>query len=525
MEENKRWREGLYYAAETGLMLDIGGMGMEQDDFAQMEDEFRAAFAAMAALERGEIANPSEGRRVGHYWLRSPDRAPTEGIRRGIEETMEQIHHFVQALREGAICGASGRPFRHVIVAGVGGSSLGTEFVYHSLPPGERKLALHFMDNTDPAGMDAVFETVAAELEQTMVIVISKSGGTTETRNCMEEARAFYEARGLSFPKHAVSVSEAGSALDAMAAQEGWLARFYLWDWVGGRCSVTSAVGLLPLALAGVDIKAFLRGAADCDALTRRECVRENPAALLAQSWHHCSGGKGGSTMVVLPYKDALALFAKYLQQLVMESLGKEEDVQGKPVYQGLAVLGNKGSSDQHSYMQQIISSGEGSFVTLVEVLQDRAGASPVVGEESSSGDFLQALMLGTKKALEAKGRKTLLLTIPAVNPYYVGLLIALFERAVGLYASLIGINAYDQPAVEQGKRAAKGLIDLKNRVRAQLSQRDGGFMNAAALAAELGAEAEDVFRLLRHLAANDPQMQMREKAPIWESEFARKGE
>src|SRR5207253_331995 len=132
---------------------------------------------------------------------------------------------------------------------------------------------------------------------------------------------------------------------------EKWLARFPMFDWIGGRTSELSAVGLLPAALQGIDIMGMLAGAAACDEATRQRDTRANPAALLALMWHHATGGKGQKDMVVLPYKDRLLLFSRYLQQLVMESLGKRLDLQGKRVDQGIAVYGNKGSTDQHAYV------------------------------------------------------------------------------------------------------------------------------------------------------------------------------
>jgi Glucose-6-phosphate isomerase len=125
-------------------------------------------------------------------------------------------------------------------------------------------------------------------------------------------------------------------------------------DWIGGRTSVMSAVGLLPMALQGFDIDAFLAGAAAMDERTRAPDVAQNAAMLLALMWYYAGNGKGEKDMVVLPYKDRLALFTKYLQQLVMESLGKEKNLAGEIVHQGIAVYGNKGSTDQHSYVQQL---------------------------------------------------------------------------------------------------------------------------------------------------------------------------
>lgn len=521
MEGLKRLKDSLYYSPKTRLMLDWSGMGLTDSYFDEMREKLAGAFEAMDRLEKGAIANPSEERMVGHYWLRNAEMAPDEKVAESIRDNLSHIQSFTKKIHGGELQNESGSRFKNIIVAGMGGSSLGTAFVYHTLPCRSRKMKLYFMDNTDPDGMDNIFDAVAAELDATMILIISKSGKTVETRNCMEEARVFYERHGLCFSKHAVSISERDNLLDAMAAEENWLDRFFLWDWVGGRTSVMSAVGLLPLSLVGVDTMALLQGAAECDQLTRSHSLRNNPAALMALSWYRCSGGRGKETMVVLPYKDSLELFAKHLQQLVMESLGKEHDLSGHVVHQGLTVIGNKGSSDQHSYVQQLVAGEDNYFVTFVEVLRDREGESPVLSDGSTSGAFLQAFLLGTKKALEAQGHRTMTITIPAVTPYYVGALIALFERAVGFYASLINVNAYDQPAVEQGKNAANGLIALRNAARKYLSDKSGQFMTAEEIAETLSARADEVFRLMLHLAVNDPQVIMREEKQLWESTFA----
>src|SRR6185369_5019153 len=154
--------------------------------------------------------------------------------------------------------------------------------------------------------------------------------------------------------QHAVAVTQAGSDLDKVAVAEGWVTRFPMWDWVGGRTSELSAVGLLPAALQGFDIDSMLSGAKASDDVTRLANVKANPAAQMALMWYASGNGTGSKSMVVLPYKDRLELFSKYLQQLIMESLGKERDLSGKQVHQGLSVFGNKGSTDQHAYVQQL---------------------------------------------------------------------------------------------------------------------------------------------------------------------------
>ena len=217
--------------------------------------------------------------------------------------------------------------------------------------------------------------------------------------------------------------------------------------------------------------------------------------------WHHATGGKGQKDMVVLPYKDRLLLFSRYLQQLVMESLGKRLDLQGQRVDQGLAVYGNKGSTDQHAYVQQLREGVHNFFAVFIRVLE--AGGSALEVEPGvTAGDYLHGFLLGTREALFENDRESMTITIPRVDARTVGGLIALFERAVGLYASLVGINAYHQPGVEAGKKAAASILALQGKVLAALSTTP---QTAEQIAAAIGASdaAETVYLLLEHLAAN----------------------
>jgi glucose-6-phosphate isomerase len=221
--------------------------------------------------------------------------------------------------------------------------------------------------------------------------------------------------------------------------------------------------------------------------------------------WYYATDGKGTKDMVVLPYKDRLLLFSRYLQQLVMESLGKEFDLKGNVVNQGIAVYGNKGSTDQHAYVQQLREGVNNFFVTFIEVLKDRDGASFDVEPGVTTGDFLQGFYLGTRDALSEKDRTSISITLADVSPRSLGILIALYERVVGLYASLVGINAYHQPGVEAGKKAAGSVIALKLQITAKLQAAAGQSFTAESLAAALGASVnpELVFKVLEHLAAN----------------------
>src|SRR4030081_932130 len=143
-----------------------------------------------------------------------------------------------------------------------------------------------------------------------------------------------------------------------------------------------------------------------------------------------------------------------------MESLGKELDRDGQKVNQGIAVYGNKGSTDQHAYVQQLRDGVLNFFVTFLEVDKDRATGRFEVEEGVTSGDYLHGFLRGTRAALYEKSRESITISIPEVNAFNVGMLIALYERAVGFYASLVNINAYDQPGVEAGKKAATAILD-----------------------------------------------------------------
>ncbi|MEY5026521.1 MAG: hypothetical protein RLZZ244_2049, partial [Verrucomicrobiota bacterium] len=480
---------------KTGISLDVSRVHFSEADLKGMEPRVQRAFAAMDALEAGAQANPDEGRMVGHYWLRNAALSPTAELARTIEKTRADIHSFVQEVY-------AANAITDVLVVGIGGSALGPQFISDALGTLQDPIRLHFADNTDPDGLDRVFEGLAARLENTLVVVISKSGGTKETRNGMLEAERRYREAGVDFARHAVAVTGEGSELDRYAIANGWVKRFPMWDWVGGRTSVMSAVGLVPLALQGINVDAFLEGAAEMDAWTRSKAALGNPAMLLALMWYKVGNGLGQKDMVVLPYKDRLVLFSKYLQQLVMESLGKDSDLEGNKVQQGIAVYGNKGSTDQHAYVQQLRDGVHNFFVTFIEVRKDREGAGFEVEPGITTGDYLQGFLRGTRTALFESGRESITVSLPAVTPRSVGALIALYERAVGFYASLVNINAYHQPGVEAGKKAATAVLELQKRVVAALEATP---RTALEIAGKIEADAESVFHVLEHVAANVP--------------------
>ncbi|HEU6447495.1 MAG TPA: glucose-6-phosphate isomerase [Verrucomicrobiae bacterium] len=503
------WERFQKYYSEfpsVGLALDLSRMNIDDSFLAAMKPRIEKAFADMDDLERGAIANPDEKRMVGHYWLRNVALAPTVEIRKEIENTLSRIKNFAGEIHTGKIRGEGG-PFKNYLLIGIGGSALGPQFVANALGnPKTDTLKPHFFDNTDPDGMNRTLATIGSELNQTLCIVISKSGGTKETRNGMLVAKAAYEKMGLDFGKHAVAITMQGSELDNYSAQNKWISRFPMWDWIGGRTSELSAVGLLPSALQGFDIERLLIGARRCDEVTRSKNLKANPAAQLSLVWFASGNGKGSKNMVVLPYKDRLELFSKYLQQLVMESLGKERDLGGEVVNQGITVLGNKGSTDQHSYIQQLRDGLNDFFVTFIEVLKDENVPGILVEPNTTSGDFLHGFYLGTRQALAESNRESVTITVKDASPETVGMLIALFERAVGFYASLININAYHQPGVEAGKKAAGNVILIQSKIMDIFNKKPNAQWTVKEIAdqIDLPDEMELIFKICEHLNSNE---------------------
>jgi len=496
-----KFKKHLYFDEKTNFYLDISRVDFPEEYFQSQKTSTNAAFKAMADLEAGSIANPDEGRMVGHYWLRAPEKSPSNEIRTVIESSIKAIKVFATGIIEGKITSPSGEAFQSFLLLGIGGSALGPQFVADALSSGKDKLKPFFIDNTDPDGIEHTLRIIP-NLSRTLVLVVSKSGGTPETRNAMLEVKARFKKLGLNFSRQAVAVTCENSLLDNIAKSEDWLMRFPMWDWVGGRTSLFSVVGLLPAALQGFNVDSMLQGANHMDALTRVPDTSQNPAMLLALMWNFIGEGDGNKDMVVLPYRDKLQLLSRYLQQLVMESLGKEKDLDGKIVNQGLSVFGNKGSTDQHAYVQQLREGLNNFFAIFISVLKNSSESSRLEVEPGiTCNDFLTGFLLGTRQALYENNRHSISITIDQVNEFNISMLIALFERTVGFYATLINVNAYHQPGVEAGKRAASIIVKSKVKL-VEILREKRDFIELSELSKLINQPQEIVFEILQNLSA-----------------------
>ncbi|MCO4745683.1 MAG: glucose-6-phosphate isomerase [Proteobacteria bacterium] len=470
-----------------GWRLDASALGLDARVDAL---DWPAVFAAMEELEGGAVANADEQRQVGHYWLRAPELAPTMGQARGVGEAVEAVEEFADRIRSGSIVALDGLPFTDVLHIGIGGSALAPQLLTHAL--GDAHLGVHFVDNVDPEGVVRALLDIGPRLRHTLVIVASKSGNTVEPMASLKAFEEALAADGLDLPSRAVALTSPGSRLDKRARKEGWCAVFPVWEWVGGRFGATSVVGLLPAALTGVAPRAFLQGAREMDAWTRAADWRTNPAAVLAAAWFVLGDGEGRRDLCVLPYRDRLSMLSRFLQQLVMESVGKAKDRAGERVEHGLTVYGYKGSTDQHAYVQQLRDGRNDAITHFIQVLGEPRGSMAM-------GDLLQDFMIGTRRALLENGRPALTITLETLDGPSLAGLVALFERAVGLYAELVNLNAYHQPGVEAGKKAALGASALRERLVAALVDRERRLED---LAEVCGAEVSDARDLLDRLVA-----------------------
>jgi glucose-6-phosphate isomerase len=497
----ERYQKYLCVTPEVGVSVDVSRVRFPDDYLATMSPAIASAMDAMEALEAGAIANSGENRMAGHFWLRAPELAPTSELARAIKAAITEVRAFTDLVHQEKLRSGNER-FKHLVHIGIGGSALGPQFLCEALRTNQDPFTVDFLDNSDPDAITVLFARLEGELDQTLVSVVSKCGYTPTPKYVQLEVERIFTRHGLDFARHALATTVDGSDVDHRSTAEHWLGKFRMWDWVGGRMSVTSAVGLLPAALQGVDIVAFLRGAAAMDRATRTRDTIANPAAMLALMWHWLGQGRGEKNMVVLPYRDRLQLLPRYVQQLVMESIGKKHNRDGEVVEQGLTVYGNKGSTDQHAYLQQLRAGTNDFFVVFVRAQKDRADATTEIEPGVTLGDYLFGSSEGSRDALYERGRDSITITLPDVSAESLGALIALFERAVGIYAELINVNAYDQPGVD--KFVADPTAHLQQAVIAHLHH-----IEAPQTAEEIGYEigqpdkVENIYRLLQRLAGD----------------------
>ena len=475
--ENPR-RFATFSASLDDLLLDYSKTRLTAASRALLLELAAAAGVAEQrdAMFAGETINTTENRAVLHTALRNVENTPVvvDGVdvMPEVNKSFSALFGFAEAVRRGGIAATDGAPFTDVINIGIGGSDLGPAMVTGALAPYHDGPRLHFVSNVDAAHLaDTVRRLDPA---RTLVIVASKTFTTIETMTNAGSARQWIVA-ALGEGAVAAHFAAVSTALDKVGAFGIAADRtFGFWDWVGGRYSVWSAIGLpVMLAIGPKNFRAFLGGAHEMD---RHFCLappEQNLPLLLGLIgvWHRDVCGFGARA--ILPYDQRLARFPAYLQQLDMESNGKRVTKAGEPVKRptGPLVWGEPGTNGQHAFYQLL---HQGTDIIPAEFLVAARGHEP---EMAAHHRLLIANCLAQSEALmkgrtlaEAGGnphrvfpgnRPSVTLAYETLDPRTLGRLIALYEHRVFVEAAIWGINAFDQWGVELGKELAANLLPM----------------------------------------------------------------
>ncbi len=384
------------------------------------------------------------------------------------EPLVESINAYTQSVKG---------QFDDLVILGIGGSSLGGYALlkalrhpqWNQLEKGRKGYPrFHFIENVDSDQILGLMDTL--DFNRTLVIIISKSGSTAEPMSAfMLFKNRLDEVVGAENTKHhvlAITDKEKG-ILRPLAEREGYRT-FEVPDDVGGRFSVFSAVGLVPVALCGVDLSELQRGARELDGMLRNSDIHQNPAAQQALIQHRFYE-KGKHISVFMPYSYALSSVSDWYVQLWAESLGKRHDLQGKEVCVGPTAVRAVGVTDQHSQIQLFNHGPNDKIITFIEVeAPERSLMIPKAFPELKSLDYLAekpfhqllcAEFEGTRASLTQNQRPTTTLTLPKVDAYHVGQLLYFLQVQTAIAGGLFGINPFDQPGVEEGKKYAKALM------------------------------------------------------------------
>ena len=431
----------------------------------------RARLAELAARFEQVQAEVRRRRGAGEY-----------GFYRLVDQgdTVRQISAFAEGL---------GQAHDHVLVLGIGGSALGTKALLNALRrPAWNELddegrdffpRLTVLENVDPTSVDAALRRI--DPRRVLVNVISKSGGTAETMAQYLVVRQWLEdALGGAATRHLVFTTDpARGALRELAVREG-IATLEVPPDVGGRFSVLSPVGLLPAALVGIDVAGLLAGARQAIESAEADQLGRNPAALYAALHWAADADLQARINVLMPYTDRLREFAEWYRQLWAESLGKRVDRGGQAVHRGPTPVGAVGATDQHSQVQLFMEGPYDKAITFVVV--DELGVDLTIPARAdlpadlaylpghTLGELLRAEYEATSAALAQMGRMSCTLRLPALSPASLGEAIMFLQLATGYAGVWYGVDPFDQPGVELGKKltfAAMGRPGFEEHRRA----------------------------------------------------------
>ena len=484
----ERWQH--FHVEHAGWLLDLSRQRITQESVSLLVALARAADLEerAAAMFRGELINSTEQRAVLHTALRS-DFAGGKDIQAEVQASRRQLSQFAGAVRRGEQRGITGKRFKHVVNIGIGGSDLGPLLVCDALRhEWSGDITPHFVSNVDRTQLEDL--TRSLDPAETLIIVCSKTFVTAETQSNANAARAWLVgALGEKSPAHHVAaVSTNHAAMDAFGIAEAH--RFTLWDWVGGRYSVWSAIGLVAELVIGSErFGEFLAGASDIDRHFLDAPLERNLPVLLGLMavWNRTFLGL--PTVAVLPYDQRLARLPAYLQQLEMESNGKSVSLAGERLGFATAAVfwGEPASNAQHSFFQMLHQGTATAALDFIAPLRGSWGGTEgqdlalqncfAQSQAFAFGHTLEEVEEDMRKAgstaaeierLRAHkvyegNRPSSLLLYPRTTARTLGGLLALYEHSVFVQGTVWGINSFDQYGVELGKKLALG-IDLSGK-------------------------------------------------------------
>ena len=452
----------------AGVTLDLGRQRVNAEvlaQFAQLADELSLR-ERIEAMYRGDIVNVTEKRQVLHTALR---RANAPYAAEVLAERTRMLA-FAEAVRSGAILGSSGAAFDLVVNIGIGGSDLGPAMAVEALRTFSRGAPrIAFVSNVDGNRLADVLAT--ADPARTLFIVCSKTFTTQETRTNADTARDWLKGKlgEAAIPAHFAAVSVNAPAMDAFGINKNY--RFAMWDWVGGRYSIWSSIGVaLAIAIGAKQFGAFLAGAAEMDEHFRTAPWLQNLPVLMAMLGVWNIDFLKLPTLAVLPYDERLARFPAYLQQLDMESNGKSVRIDGSPVAMETApvIWGEPGNNAQHSFFQMLHQGTPRAALDFILPVQSSCGNAHA--QQLAIANCLaqaEAFAYGQRSPdphrVHAGNRPSSLLLFGQLTPAVLGSLIALYEHKVFVQSVVWGINAFDQWGVELGKKLAVSIAPLVN--------------------------------------------------------------
>lgn len=414
-------------------------------------------------LYSGAKINMTEDRAVLHTSLRDPQHAPIlvdgEDVNLVITETLERMQHFSNIIRKE-------KRFTHIINIGIGGSDLGAAMVYEALKPFcDRDFNMHFVSNVDATHLTEALRE--ADPQKTLIIVTSKTFTTQETMTNAYSAKEWLSDKlgTNNLSEHLIAATQNVEAAKEFGVQDDHI--FPIWDWVGGRFSLWSAIGL-PLCIAlGFDhFQSLLDGAHSMDDHFKSADFEHNMPVILAMIGIWNRNFLGYESLCITPYDQYLSRFSAYMQQLDMESNGKSVDRQNRkvPYKTGPIILGDVGTNAQHAFFQSI---HQGTTIIPCDFILNARSLNPIGDHQkkllanaiAQSKALMDGLKTDDPHTSFDGNRPSNTILLDALTPYRLGMLIALYEHKIFVQGIIWNINSFDQCGVELGKDLAKQVV------------------------------------------------------------------